>query len=426
MRHQSPPRFTPEADCAGGLRGSRQARFLPVVVNFPGRIVEWKARPGPPRRACLESGRCSCSRRGSRRTLLISSQTSAHRGEGGGGTAVKSVAVVGASGAVGEEMIRLLEQRKFPVGTIKFLASERSAGKTLTFAGESYTIEPLSPEAFEGVEIVLSSTPASISRQYSPIAARAGAVVVDNSSAFRMEPDVPLVVPEVNPHDIVRHQGIIANPNCSTIQMVVALKPLHDAFRIRRIVVSTYQAVSGAGQKGIHELQEQTSAHVSGGLPPAPSKFAHPIAFNCVPQIDDFLPSGYTKEEMKMVNETRKIMGDDSIDVCPTCVRVPVLFSHSESILVETEKPITPEAARAVWAKAPGLVVVDDPEARQYPLPAAAAQRDEVFVGRIRQDLNRPNALLFWCVSDNLRKGAATNAVQIAEELVKLAPVATS
>jgi aspartate-semialdehyde dehydrogenase len=322
-------------------------------------------------------------------------------------------------------MIRLLEERKFPLGTIKFLASERSAGKTVTFAGQTHPIEPLVPEAFEGVEIVLSSTPAAVSREFSPIAARAGAVVVDNSSAFRMDPDVPLVVPEVNPHDVARHKGIIANPNCSTIQMVVALKPLHDVFRIRRVIVSTYQAVSGAGQKGIHELQIQTEAHVAGGEPPPPAKFAHPIAFNCVPQIDDFLPSGYTKEEMKMVNETRKIMGDDSIDVCPTCVRVPVLNSHSESIMIETERPITPEAARAVWSEAPGLVIVDDPARREYPLPTMASQRDEVFVGRIRQDLHRPNALLFWCVADNLRKGAATNAVQIAEELLKLAAVGT-
>jgi aspartate-semialdehyde dehydrogenase len=320
-------------------------------------------------------------------------------------------------------MIRLLEERSFPVGSIKFLASERSLGKSVTFAGESHPIEPLSMEAFRGVDIVLSSTPASISRQYSPIAAKAGAVVIDNSSAFRMEPFVPLVVPEVNPHDVAKHHGIIANPNCSTIQMVVALKPLHDAFRIRRVIVSTYQSVSGAGQKGLHELRAQTEAQLSGREAPAPAKFAHPIAFNCIPQIDDFLASGYTKEEMKMVNETRKIMGDDTIDVCPTCVRVPVPFSHSESILVETERPISPAEARAVWANAPGLTVVDAPESRQYPQPAHAADRDDVFVGRIRQDLNRPNALLFWCVSDNLRKGAATNAVQIAEEILKLDPV---
>ncbi len=336
---------------------------------------------------------------------------------------MKSVAVVGASGAVGEVMIRLLIERKFPIGSIKFLASQRSAGKSIEFAGETYPIQALSAEAFRGVDIVLSSTPASVSREFSPIAAKAGAVVVDNSSAWRMDPNVPLVVPEVNPQDVAKHQGIIANPNCSTIQMVVALKPLHDAFKIRRVIVSTYQSVSGAGQKGLNELHAQTAAHVQGTKAPAPSKFAHPIAFNCIPQIDDFLPSGYTKEEMKMVLETRKIMGDDTIDVCPTCVRVPVLYSHSESILVETERPITPDSAREVWAKAPGLVVIDDPANMAYPLPAAAAHRDEVFVGRIRQDLNRPNALLFWCVSDNLRKGAATNAVQIAEELLKLQPV---
>src|SRR5260370_2374958 len=235
-----------------------------------------------------------------------------------------------------------------------------------------------------------------------------------------MDPEVPLVVPEVNPHDVAKHNGIIANPTCSTIQMVVALKPLHDAFRIKRVVVSTYQSVSGAGQKGLHELNEQTAAHVRNETAPTPSKFAHAIAFNCIPQIDDFLPNGYTKEEIKMVNETRKIMGDDTIDVCPTCVRVPVMYCHSESILGETERPSTPDAARQVWANSPGLVVVDDPVSRLYPLATVAAHRDEVFVGRIRADLSRPNALLFWCVSDNLRKCAATNPVQIAEELLTL------
>jgi len=336
---------------------------------------------------------------------------------------VKNVAVVGASGAVGQVMLRLLEERNFPLASIKFLASERSAGKTLTFRGVAHTVRPISEAEFEGVDVVLSSTPASVSKQWSPIAAKAGAVVVDNSSAFRMDPEVPLVVPEVNPRDIPKHSGIIANPNCSTIQMVVALKPLHDRFTIRRVVVSTYQAVSGAGQTGMSELDAQWRARAEGRPEPAPSKFAHPIAFNLVPQIDDFLPSGYTKEEMKMVNETRKIMGDDSIDVCPTCVRVPVVNSHSESILVETERPITVEAALAAWSAAPGLVIVDDPANRRYPVPTAADGRDEVFVGRIRADLRRDNALLFWCVSDNLRKGAATNAVQIAEELVKFHPV---
>ena len=333
---------------------------------------------------------------------------------------MKHVAVVGASGAVGERMIRLLEERRFPLASVKFLASPRSAGRTVRFRGEACPILELSSGAFAGVEIVLSSTPAAVSRQWSPIAAAAGAVVVDNSSSFRMEPDVPLVVPEVNPDDIRKHQGIIANPNCSTIQLVVALKPLHDAVRVRRVVVSTYQSVSGGGQKGIHELEAQTEAHVKKAQPPAPSKFAHPIFGNCIPQIDDFLPSGYTKEEMKMVNETRKIMGDATIDVSPTCVRVPVPISHSESILVETERPITAEEARSLWAGAPGVTVIDDPLALAYPLAAAAAGKDDVFVGRIRQDLHRPNTLLFWCVSDNLRKGAATNAVQIAEKLLEI------
>jgi aspartate-semialdehyde dehydrogenase len=340
-----------------------------------------------------------------------------------GYTAVKNIAVFGASGAVGSVMIRLLEERRFPVGTIKFLASERSAGKTLKFRDETYVVEPVTVEAFEGVDIVLSSIPASVSMEWSPIAASAGAVVIDNSSAWRMDPEVPLVVPEVNPQDIARNKGIIANPNCSTIQMVVALKPLHDAARIRKVVVSTYQAVSGAGQTGMSELQSQVDALALCQPVPVPKKFAHQIAFNCVPQVDDFLPSGYTKEEMKMVNETRKIMGDNSIDVCPTCVRVPVVNSHSESILVEFERPITPEEARALWSKAPGVTLADDPSRRHYPLPLAASGRDDVFVGRIRQDLNDPKALLFWVVSDNLRKGAATNAVQIAEHLLKLAHV---
>jgi aspartate-semialdehyde dehydrogenase len=322
-------------------------------------------------------------------------------------------------------MIRLLEERSFPVGSIKFFASEKSSGKTVTFAGEPFSIEPLrpSPTIFEGIEIVLSSTPAAVSKEYSPLAAQAGAVVVDNSSAFRMDPEVPLVVPEVNPHDVARHRGIIANPNCSTIQMVVALKPLHDAARVERVVVSTYQSVSGAGQTGIRELEAQSAAQVAGSPLPAPAKFAHPIAFNCIPHIDDFLPNGYTKEEMKMVNETRKIMGDATIDVCPTCVRVPVYFAHSESILVETARPISADEARALWAKAPGVTVADDPASRLYPLPTHGHNRDDVFVGRIRSDLHRPNALLFWCVSDNLRKGAALNAVQIAEEILKLQAV---
>ncbi len=320
-------------------------------------------------------------------------------------------------------MRRLLEERNFPVASIRFLASSRSQGKWVTFRGESYPIEELRAQAFAGVDIVLSSTPAGVSRQWSPRAAAAGAVVVDNSSAFRMEPAVPLVVPEVNPRDILKHQGIIANPNCSTIQMVVALKPLHDAARIRRVIVSTYQSVSGAGMKGMDELERQTEAQVSGTPIPAPAKFAHTIIGNCIPHIDDFLPNGYTKEEMKMVNETRKIMGDPTIEVSPTCVRVPVPISHSESIMVETERPITADLARAIWSDAPGVTLQDEPSEGRYPLAAFAAGKDDVFVGRIRQDLSRPNCLMFWCVSDNLRKGAATNAVQIAEKLLELAPV---
>lgn len=333
---------------------------------------------------------------------------------------MKSVAVVGASGAVGERMIRLVAERNFPLKSIKFLASERSAGKTVGFRGELYPIEPISARAFEGVDVVLSSTPGSISKEWSPIAARAGAVVVDNSSAFRMDPEVPLVVPEVNPRDILKHKGIIANPNCSTIQMVVALKPIHDAVRIRRVVVSTYQSVSGAGMKGLQELESQNRAAATNGTIPGPAKFAHPIIGNCIPHIDDFLPDGYTKEEVKMINETRKIMGDPTIEVSPTCVRVPVPFSHSESIQIEIERPISADEARAIWAQAPGVTVQDDPSQNVYPLAADANGKDDVFIGRIRQDPSRPDVLLFWCVSDNLRKGAATNAVQIAEELVRL------
>jgi aspartate-semialdehyde dehydrogenase len=333
-------------------------------------------------------------------------------------SAAVRLVVVGASGAVGERMIRLLEERSFPAKSVKFLASERSVGKTVRFRGEEHPIAAIEEAAYRGVQVVLSSIPGAVSQAWSPVAVRSGAVVVDNSSAFRMDPHVPLVVPEVNPHDIAKHQGIVANPNCSTIQMVVALKPLHDAARVRRVVVSTYQSVSGAGMKGIHEFETQATASLRGEPAPAPAKFAHPIIGNCLPQIDEFLPNGYTKEEMKMVHETRKIMGDDAIEVCPTCVRVPVPFCHSESIAVELDRPVSVEEARALWAQAPGVTLVDDPQRRKYPLAAEAAGRDDVFVGRIRQDLANPRVLLFWCVSDNLRKGAATNAVQIAEELV--------
>lgn len=317
-------------------------------------------------------------------------------------------------------MLQLVEERALPVESIKLLASERSAGRVVRFRGEPVTIEPIDDAAFRDVHIVLSSIPGALSKQWTPIAASAGAVVIDNSSAFRMDPDVPLVVPEVNPGAITTHKGIIANPNCSTIQMVVALKPLHDAAGVRRVTVSTYQSVSGAGQTGLRELEIQVESAVRTGVVPAPRRFPHTILANCIPHIDDFTPSGFTKEELKMVNETRKIMDLPSLQVCPTCVRVPVPYCHSESIAVELRRAVTAEEARALWSAAPGVTVVDDTATNLYPLAVEAAGRDDVFVGRIRQDLSQPETLLFWCVSDNLRKGAATNAVQIAEKVIEL------
>ena len=330
------------------------------------------------------------------------------------------VAVVGATGAVGQQMVACLEERKFPVERLVPLASERSVGKKVTFLGKEITVEVLSEDSFDGVEIALFSAGGGISKEYGPIAARAGAVVVDNSSAWRMDPDVPLVVPEVNPHDIglYTQRGIIANPNCSTIQMVVALKPLHDAARIKRVVVSTYQAVSGTGQKAVDELAEQVRALLS--CQPTKNKiYPYRIAFNCLPHIDVFLPNGYTKEEMKMVNETVKIMGDDTIKVTATTVRVPVFYGHSEAVNIETERKLTPEEARQILAKAPGVKVVDNPAKNEYPMPLDAAGQDLTLVGRIREDFSIANGLNFWVVADNLRKGAATNAVQIAEILIR-------
>ena len=332
---------------------------------------------------------------------------------------MKSVAVVGASGAVGDVMIRLLQERRFPVGSIKFLASERSAGKTIEFAGESHTIQPLTPAAFEGVDIVLSSTPASISREFSPIAARAGAVVVDNSSAFRMDPDVPLVVPEVNPRDVAKHKGIIANPNCSTIQMVVALKPLHDLARIKRVVVATYQASSGKGAKGLFELDAQLISLGQGKDVPPVVAHAAQLAGNVLPHDWKHGEDGYSEEEIKMIKETKKIMGDDSIQVSPATARVPVRVGHSEAINIEFHQPITPEQAREALRKAPGVIVLDDYAKGEVPLALQSVGRDEVFVGRIRRDPTVPHGLNLWVVADNLRKGAATNAVQIAEVLVE-------
>ncbi|MBY0233159.1 MAG: aspartate-semialdehyde dehydrogenase [Gemmataceae bacterium] len=326
-----------------------------------------------------------------------------------------SVAVVGATGAVGEMMRLVLEERAFPFSSIKFLASPRSAGKPLTFKGKTYTVEPIAPEAFRGVQVVLSSTPASISRESSPMAAQAGAVVIDNSSAWRMDPGVPLVVPEVNA-DALRSipKGIVANPNCSTIQMVVALKPLHDLATIKRVVVSTYQASSGKGATGLADLDAQLGALGRGEPVPAPTAHSGQLAGNVL--AFDWKPGedGYSEEETKMIKETKKIMGDDSILVSPTTVRVPVRVGHSESINLEFARPITAEQAKEALRKAPGVVVVDD----GAPQPIHAAGRDEVFVGRIRRDPTIPNGLNLWVVSDNLRKGAATNAVQIAEVLV--------
>jgi aspartate-semialdehyde dehydrogenase len=330
------------------------------------------------------------------------------------------VAVVGATGAVGEQMVACLEERNFPVARLVPLASERSLGKTVTFLGKEISVEVLNKDSFDGVEIALFSAGGAISKEYGPIAARAGAVVVDNSSAWRMDPEVPLVVPEVNPHDIGLYTktGIIANPNCSTIQMVVALKPLHDAAQIKRVVVSTYQAVSGTGQKAVDELAEQVRALLS--CQETKNKvYPHRIAFNCLPHIDVFLPNGYTKEEMKMVDETQKIMGDDTIKVTATTVRVPVFYGHSEAVNIETERKLTPEEARQILAKAPGVKVVDNPEKNEYPMPLDAAGQDLTLVGRIREDFSIANGLNFWVVADNLRKGAATNAVQIAELLIR-------
>jgi aspartate-semialdehyde dehydrogenase len=331
-----------------------------------------------------------------------------------------SVAVVGATGAVGNEMIRILEERRFPVGKLTLLASERSAGKELPFRGNPLPVEVLTENSFKGIEIGLFSAGGSISEKFAPIAAREGCVVIDNTSAFRMAPDIPLVVPEVNPEAIAQYKGrgIIANPNCSTIQMVVALKPIHDRAKIKRIVVSTYQAVSGTGKKAIEELSLQVRALMNSQEPEV-RVYPHRIAFNCLPQIDVFLENGYTKEEMKMVNETRKILNDPGIAVTATTVRVPVFHGHSESINIETVSKITADEVRALLTEAPGIRVVDDPANRRYPMAIDAAGKDETLVGRIREDESIPNGINMWVVSDNIRKGAALNAVQIAEILIQ-------
>lgn len=331
-----------------------------------------------------------------------------------------TVAVVGATGMVGQEIVRILDERDFPVKELKLLASERSAGTVLSFKGKNIKVRPLAKETFKGVDIGLFSPGASVSAVYVPKAAEAGCVVIDNTSHFRMDPDVPLVVPEVNSHAIkdYKRRNIIANPNCSTIQMVLVLKPIHDVARIKRVVVSTYQAVSGAGKEAVEELSEQVRDLFN--LRDVKLKvFPKRIAFNCIPQIDIFLEDGYTKEEAKMMNETKKIMEDDSIAVSATAVRVPVFNCHCESLNIETEKKLSPEEVRDILSKAPGVMVMDDPDKGIYPTPLEASERDEVFVGRIREDRTIPNGINLWIVADNIRKGAALNAVQIAEILVR-------
>lgn len=330
------------------------------------------------------------------------------------------VAVLGATGLVGRTMIKVLEERDFPVSELVPLASPRSRGEVVTFKGREFITEVPSPEIFEGVDIALFSAGGSASEEWAPVAAQAGAIVIDNSSAFRMTEGVPLVVPEVNAESIFDREGkaapIIANPNCSTIQMVVALKPLYDAYGIRRVVVSTYQSVTGKGKAGRDALESE----LAGNIPEDPEEFTHfhQIAFNAVPQIDAFTENGYTKEEMKMVNETRKIFDDEEIQVSPTTVRIPVYGGHGESVNVELKSDFDIEQVRALLAGSPGIVMQDDPSARIYPMPMTSYERDEVFVGRLRPDYWHPRTLNFWIVADNLRKGAATNAVQIAELLV--------
>jgi len=328
------------------------------------------------------------------------------------------VAILGATGMVGREFIKILRQRAFPVSDLVLLASDRSAGKTVTFGAQEIMVQETTHESFEGVDIVLASAGAEISQEFSPIAAAAGAVVVDNSRAFRMEPDVPLVVPEVNIEDARNHHGIIANPNCSTIQMVVALNPIHLVNPIRRVIVDTYQAVSGTGSNAVDELMEQSRTVLADGKA-EPKVYPHQIAFNLLPHLEPFQDNGDSREEMKMLHETRKIMHAPDILVSATTVRVPISVGHSEAVHIELTEPMTPEEAREILSKAPGVVVMDDPSNNIYPTPWFAAGRDETFVGRIRKDISHPNGLAMWIVADNIRKGAALNAVQIAEALIQ-------
>lgn len=330
------------------------------------------------------------------------------------------VAVAGATGAVGNEMLQILEEQEFPVASLKLLASSRSAGKTLDFRGESLHVEELRDDSFEGVDIALFSAGAAASRQFAPAAAESGCVVIDNSSGWRMDPEVPLVVPEVNPHAVAdyRRKGIIANPNCSTIQMVVVLKPIYDAAGIERVVVSTYQAVSGTGKNAMEELTEQTKNLLT-FQEVTPEVYPHRIAFNCFPHIGSFLENGYTEEEMKMVHETHKIMEDPNIRVSATTVRIPVFYGHSEAVNIQTERKLSAKEARVLLFQAPGVRVMDNPDERIYPMPSEAAGINDTLVGRIREDISIENGLDLWIVADNIRKGAALNTVQIAELLIK-------
>jgi aspartate-semialdehyde dehydrogenase len=328
------------------------------------------------------------------------------------------VAIVGATGAVGVEMIQTLERRRFPVGKLTLLASARSAGRTLPFLGKAVPVQALTPASFAGIDIALFSAGGAISKEFAPLAAQAGCVVIDNSSAFRMDDTVPLVVPEINAEDARKHRGIIANPNCTTAITLMALYPLHQAFGVKRIFASSYQAVSGTGAKAIEELERQVGQVVRGEAVTR-EVYPHQIAFNVLPHVDSFLPSGYTKEEMKMENEGRKIMHHPAFRASVTCVRVPVYRAHSVAVSAEFERPVTVEAARAILAKAPGLDVIDNPENKEYPLPLNAAGKDNCQVGRLRKDCALDNGLCFWVAGDQLLKGAALNAVQIAEVLLQ-------
>jgi aspartate-semialdehyde dehydrogenase len=329
-----------------------------------------------------------------------------------------TVAVVGATGAAGATTLRILEERKFPVRELRAFASERSVGKTVTFGGEAVAIRKIEATAFHGVDIAFCSAGSAQSREYAPMIVKAGATVIDKSNAFRMDPAVPLVVPEINPHTVRTHQGILACPNCTTIVTVMPLKPLHDAGRLTRVIATSYQAVSGAGVKGIAELREQTLAWARGEAI-TPKHFPHQIAFNLLPHIDAFGPDGYTGEEMKLVHETRKILEAPGLPVTPTTVRVPVFTCHSVAVTAETERKITAGEARDLFARFPGLRLLDDPARNRYPTPLAVEGQDDCYVGRVREDLSSPRGVTFWVVGDQLRKGAATNAVQIAELLLR-------